>query len=267
MLKLPDNTLPPEPSRLRRFSQILLAKMNNAPKEELKPAAVSEAKKKEGYLVNAPVLKILAAGRTEHIVTLLTHPTMPLYEFRRLLMNTPGLTGKLFFFVTQALEDVDVRSEKTGSVGDVLANSVYIREAPSSGNSINATVAIMLITSTGPADVQRLFCICGLLADFECSQCETQGYCSQKCQETHWPEHYLRCLAIQQANDLRVLSGQESAGNSQTASATSYGRIAPAARTSISGRPVRDPSPDSDDDDASPPAPRRSFVNNKVAPQ
>ena len=91
--------------------------------------------------MNAPVLKVLAAGRTEHAVTLLTHPSMPLYEFRRLLMNTPGLTGKLFFFVTQALEDVDVRSEKTGTVGDVLANSVYIREAPSSGKRITYTLS------------------------------------------------------------------------------------------------------------------------------
>ncbi len=41
--------------------------------------------------------------------------------------------------------------------------------------------------------MRKQFCICGLLADSECSACEAQGYCSAECQENHWPEHFLVC--------------------------------------------------------------------------
>ena len=40
---------------------------------------------------------------------------------------------------------------------------------------------------------RREFCICGAVADFECSRCENQGYCSPHCQQADWPRHMLVC--------------------------------------------------------------------------
>ena len=36
-------------------------------------------------------------------------------------------------------------------------------------------------------------CICGCDAEYECSECGRQGYCSQKCQEEDWELHQLFC--------------------------------------------------------------------------
>lgn len=36
-------------------------------------------------------------------------------------------------------------------------------------------------------------CVCGKLAEMECSQCSVQGYCSEECQIADWSEHQLYC--------------------------------------------------------------------------
>ena len=36
-------------------------------------------------------------------------------------------------------------------------------------------------------------CICGKEADFECSECGAQGYCSRACQEKDWTVHRFFC--------------------------------------------------------------------------
>ena len=36
-------------------------------------------------------------------------------------------------------------------------------------------------------------CVCGKEADFECSQCSRQGYCSETCQLKDWPVHQHFC--------------------------------------------------------------------------
>lgn len=37
-------------------------------------------------------------------------------------------------------------------------------------------------------------CICGREAEFECSRCEKQGYCSEECQLKDWPTHRMYCM-------------------------------------------------------------------------
>ena len=44
-------------------------------------------------------------------------------------------------------------------------------------------------TSTMSIDV----CICGNEAEFECSRCEKQGYCSEECQLKDWTAHQMYC--------------------------------------------------------------------------
>lgn len=36
-------------------------------------------------------------------------------------------------------------------------------------------------------------CICGKEAEFECSRCEKQGYCSEECQLKDWIAHQMYC--------------------------------------------------------------------------
>ena len=36
-------------------------------------------------------------------------------------------------------------------------------------------------------------CVCGKEAEFECSQCEKQGYCSEECQLKDWTVHQTLC--------------------------------------------------------------------------
>ena len=36
-------------------------------------------------------------------------------------------------------------------------------------------------------------CICGKEAEFECSRCERQGYCSEECQQSDWELHQIYC--------------------------------------------------------------------------
>ena len=39
-------------------------------------------------------------------------------------------------------------------------------------------------------------CICGKEAEFECSRCEKQGYCSEDCQRKDWEVHWLLCEQV-----------------------------------------------------------------------
>lgn len=37
-------------------------------------------------------------------------------------------------------------------------------------------------------------CICGKEAEFECSGCDKQGYCSEECQRNDWDIHQMFCI-------------------------------------------------------------------------
>lgn len=37
------------------------------------------------------------------------------------------------------------------------------------------------------------FCLCGRVADFECTDCGNRGYCSVDCQQDDWHKHMLMC--------------------------------------------------------------------------
>ena len=60
------------------------------------------------------------------------------------------------------------------------------RDSSRSNNSSRKTPVGMLWLSED-------ICICGKEAEFECSKCGKQGYCSQKCQEEDWSFHEYYC--------------------------------------------------------------------------
>lgn len=37
------------------------------------------------------------------------------------------------------------------------------------------------------------FCLCGRVAEFECTDCSARGYCSAECQQENWHKHMLTC--------------------------------------------------------------------------
>ncbi len=39
-------------------------------------------------------------------------------------------------------------------------------------------------------------CVCGGIAQYECSECGRQGYCSEKCQVEDWELHQLFCKQL-----------------------------------------------------------------------
>ena len=41
-------------------------------------------------------------------------------------------------------------------------------------------------------------CLCGKDAEYECSECGQQGYCSKRCQEEDWELHQLFCAGQQE---------------------------------------------------------------------
>ena len=51
-------------------------------------------------------------------------------------------------------------------------------------------------------------CICGKEAEFECSRCEKQGYCSEECQLKDWIAHQMYCTE-QSDHDTQPGSGDE----------------------------------------------------------
>jgi hypothetical protein len=46
-----------------------------------------------------------------------------------------------------------------------------------------------------PRDVKNDICVCGKPAEFDCSRCGRQGYCSSECQRTDWKDHRENCKA------------------------------------------------------------------------
>lgn len=44
-------------------------------------------------------------------------------------------------------------------------------------------------------------CICDKEAQYECSECGKQGYCSEKCQQDDWELHQLFCEGGKQQNN------------------------------------------------------------------
>ena len=112
-----------------------------------------------------------------------------------------------------------------------------------------------------PLDVMRQFCICGLLADFECSNCQSRGYCSQKCQEANWSEHYLVCESLKAAPKRRHSKSEELVNANLQGASTS--RLSKAEPTTV-------PLPDSDSEpESAPPSPsktKRHSFKNRVTP-
>ena len=124
------------------------------------------------------IITIAEGGQKERqlLGTLNVLPQIRLRELRNQLFdNFDSLKNKPFYFLTKQLCDIEPAAEQMQFVNLVYDKTIFIREAE--GNNERS---------------RRHFCICGLAAQFECSQCMAQGYCSPECQYKHWTEEHGR---------------------------------------------------------------------------
>ena len=122
------------------------------------------------------IIKISEGGQKERelLGTLNVLPQIRLRELRNQLFdNFETLKNKPFYFLTKQLCDIEPAAEQMQFVNLVYDKTIFIREAESNTERS-----------------RRHFCTCGLAAQFECSQCTAQGYCSPECQYKHWTEEH-----------------------------------------------------------------------------
>ena len=122
------------------------------------------------------IITIAESGQKQRelLGTLNVLPQIRLRELRNQLCdNFESLKNKPFYFLTKQLCDIEPAAEQMQFVNLVYDKTIFIREAE--GNTERS---------------RRHFCTCGLAAQFECSQCTAQGYCSPECQYKHWTEEH-----------------------------------------------------------------------------
>ena len=124
------------------------------------------------------IIKISEGGQKQRelLGTLNVLPQIRLRELRNQLFdNFETLKNKPFYFLTKQLCDIEPAAEQMQFVNLVYDKTIFIRE-----------------TESNTERSRRHFCTCGLAAQFECSQCTAQGYCSPECQYKHWTEEHSR---------------------------------------------------------------------------
>ena len=130
--------------------------------------------------VPMPIIELLASGKREVVGSMSVLPSIRLRELRyHLLDHFASFKSKPFYFLTRQLVDIEPPTEQQQFV-----SLVYGEEAD---------VPIFVRRVEAKSDLTRLhFCVCGNAAQFECSGCSAQGYCSPECQNSDWNDRHLR---------------------------------------------------------------------------
>ena len=128
-----------------------------------------------------PMQIILCADKGERTLVgkMNVLPSIRLRELRyQLGDNFDMFKKKPFYFLTRQLCDIEPAAEQQQFVSLVFGDKpIFVREV-----------------STTNELTKKHFCICGNAAQFECSNCSTQGYCSPECQLEHWgDQHQKQC--------------------------------------------------------------------------
>ncbi len=125
------------------------------------------------------IIQCIEEGKRTRLGKLNVLPSIRLRELRNeIIENFPALKNKPFYFLTRQLCDIEPTTEQQQFVSIVYGDKpIFIREV----------VSESIIT-------KKHFCVCGNAALLECSNCSSQGYCSQECQNKHWVEkHQKEC--------------------------------------------------------------------------
>ena len=126
-----------------------------------------------------PMQIILCADKGERklIGKMNVLPSIRLRELRyQLADNFEMFKQKPFYFLTRQLCDIEPAAEQQQFVSLVFGDKpIFVREV-----------------STENELTKRHFCVCGNAAQFECSNCSSQGYCSPECQLENWADQHQR---------------------------------------------------------------------------
>ena len=123
------------------------------------------------------IIQCLENGERTEVGKMNVLPSIRLRELRyQLADNFEAFKNKPFYFLTRQLCDIEPPEEQQRFVSLVYENkAIFVREV---------TVANEL--------TRKHFCFCGNAAQFECSTCSAQGYCSPECQLKHWTDQHQR---------------------------------------------------------------------------
>ena len=142
-----------------------------------------EVSEKKGLLppeeskVPMSIVQVKEDGEKSDIGVLNVLPSIRLRELRYQLsghFNT--LTNKPFYFLTRQLTEIEPATEQQQFVSLVFGDG---------------TINLRLVASRSEV-TKKQFCVCGNAAQFECSGCGSQGYCTPECQARHWTERHQR---------------------------------------------------------------------------
>ena len=130
--------------------------------------------------ISMNIIQLLDNGERSQIGSMNILPSVRLRELRHELSDHfANLKNKPFYFLTRQLCDIEPAAEQQQFVslvfGDEPNKPVFVREV-----------------ATIDEQSRRHFCICNNAAVFECSNCSSQGYCSEECQLKHWGEQHQR---------------------------------------------------------------------------
>lgn len=128
------------------------------------------------------IIQCLEEGKRTRLGKMNVLPSIRLRELRHeITENFPNLKNKPFYFLTRQLCDIEPSTEQQQFVSIVFGDKpIFIREVLSES-----------------MQTKKHFCVCGNAAQFECSNCSSQGYCSPECQSSHWTEkHQKECSRL-----------------------------------------------------------------------
>ena len=167
-------------------------------------------------------------GERQLIGKLNVLPSIRLRELRyQLADNFAIFKNKPFYFMTRQLCDIEPAAEQQQFVSLVFGDKpIFVREVTAENEL-----------------TKKHFCVCGNAAQFECSNCSSQGYCSPECQHKHWNEqHQKQCSKLsERRRRSNILVGRPSTlGNLSSEARTPLGFTGSPRRVTLATAPSGD---------------------------
>lgn len=158
----------PEPTESKADKNVKLKKVGPLTPEESK--------------VPMDIIQLLDNGERTVVGSMNVLPSIRLRELRYQLGDHFGtFKNHPFYFLNRQLCEIEPAAEQQQFVSLVFGNKpIYVRKVTTSNEL-----------------TRHHFCTCGNAAQFECSRCNSQGYCSPECQYKDWSEqHQKECSRL-----------------------------------------------------------------------
>ena len=130
------------------------------------------------------VIHVDGTGDRRHECTLNIVKSIRLRELRNVVVDEFEATFKnrSFYFLTRQLRTIEPEAETMQFVRMVYdGDEVFVRD----------------VDRNDSPETKMHFCVCGAVAQFECSECQSQGYCSPECQAKHWEAMHAKECSLQ----------------------------------------------------------------------